>query len=175
VSDQTSGEAAPDETSAAPPETLHGAPVTYSRGQRTVHTTVAGYRKLVADLKNDGYNMCVDLVAVDYLTNSARDLPAGHVAERFEVVANLLSHANRQRIRVRVQVPAATPSVPSLFELYAGTEAMEREAYDLMGITFTGHPDLTRILLPDDWEGHPLRKDEATGRIPVQFKAGSAR
>ena len=178
MSDQTTGDAALDQTSAAPTEileSLHGAPITYSRGQRTVHTDVKGYVKLVTELKSDGYNVCVDLVAVDYLTNTDRDLPAGHTGERFEVVANLLSHANRQRLRVRVQVPGDTATVASLFDLYPSTEAMEREAYDLMGVVFTGHPDLSRILLPDTWEGHPLRKDEATGRIPVQFKAGTVR
>ena len=156
------------------PETIHGAPVTYSRGQRTVHVDAAGYLKLVAELRRDGYNMCVDLCAVDYLTNPHRDLAVDIVGQRFEVVANLLSHANRQRIRVRVQVGDINPTVSSLFDLYPGTEAMEREAYDLLGVNFEGHPDLTRILLPDGWEGHPLRKDEAVGRIPVQFKAGNS-
>lgn len=173
MSDQTP---APDDAAnQAPPEpeALHGALVTYSRGQRTVHTDAAGFLKLISALKVDGYNMCVDLCAVDYLTNEHRDIPAGITRERFEVVANLLSHANRQRIRVRVQVPASG-EIASLFDLYPGTEAMEREAWDLLGVVFTGHPDLTRILLPDGWEGHPLRKDEATGRIPVQFKAGNA-
>jgi NADH-quinone oxidoreductase subunit C len=174
VSDQTPGATATAEESPAvpEPETLHGAVVTYSRGERTIHTDAAGYMKLVSALKLDGYNTCVDLCAVDYLTNEHRDIPEPIQRERFEVVANLLSHANRQRIRVRVQVPASN-QVPSLFDLYPGTEAMEREAYDLFGVDFVGHPDLTRILLPDGWEGHPLRKDEATGRIPVQFKQGN--
>jgi NADH-quinone oxidoreductase subunit C len=57
-----------------------------------------------------------------------------------------------------------------LFSLYPGTEAMEREAFDLFGVLFDGHPDLTRILMPEDWEGHPLRKDYAIGKVPVQFK-----
>ena len=72
---------------------------------------------------------------------------------------------------MRVQLGDEEPSIASLYDLYPGTEAMEREAYDMFGILFDGHPDLTRILMPDDWEGHPLRKDYAQGRIPVQFKA----
>jgi NADH-quinone oxidoreductase subunit C len=67
-------------------------------------------------------------------------------------------------------VPADDAVLPTLFDLYPGTEAMEREAYDLMGVVFEGHPDMTRILLPEDWEGHPLRKDYGVGRVPVQFK-----
>jgi NADH-quinone oxidoreductase subunit C len=86
------------------------------------------------------------------------------------VVVNLLSTEARQRVRVRAQVPEADPQLPSIYELHPGTEAMERETYDMFGIVFTGHPDLTRILMPDDWEGHPLRKDYGIGRIPVQFK-----
>ena len=73
-------------------------------------------------------------------------------------------------MRVRVQVPEADPTVATLFDLYPGTEAMEREVYDMLGIVFGGHPDLTRILMPEDWEGHPLRKDYGVGRVPVQFK-----
>jgi NADH-quinone oxidoreductase subunit C len=91
-------------------------------------------------------------------------------AQRFELAVNLVSHQRRHRVRVRVQVPEANPVVASLFDLYPGTEAMERETFDMMGIVFTGHPDLTRILMPEDWEGHPLRKDYAVGRVPVQFK-----
>ena len=83
---------------------------------------------------------------------------------------NLLSLSMRQRVRIRVQVPESDPAVDSLFDVYPGTEAMEREAYDLVGIVFNGHPDLTRILMPEDWEGHPLRKDYGVGRVPVQFK-----
>lgn len=125
----------------------------------------------VTALKADGFEMASDLCGVDYLTFPTRSLPDGVVGERFEVVVNLLSMSKRQRVRLRVQVPEADPTVDSLFELYPGTEAMEREAFDLLGIHFTGHPDLSRILLPEEWEGHPLRKDYGIGRVPVQFKS----
>jgi NADH-quinone oxidoreductase subunit C len=78
-------------------------------------------------------------------------------------------------VRLRVQVPDEEPVVPTLWELYPGTEALEREVFDMFGIVFEGHPDPTRILMPEDWEGHPLRKDYAVGRIPVQFKAVEGR
>jgi NADH-quinone oxidoreductase subunit C len=135
-----------------------------------LHPSRDEYLGVVIGLKDDGFDMCVDLTAVDYLTNSHRVLPDGVEPERFEVVVNLLSLSKRERARVRVQVPEADPVVASLFDVYPGTEFMEREVYDLMGIRFEGHPDLVRILMPDDWEGHPLRKDYSVGRIPVQFK-----
>ena len=152
-------------------ETIHGCPISHSRGQTVVHPHRDAYVKLVSALKSDGYAMCADLCAVDYLAASAaRPLPDGVAAERFEVAVNLTNLMDRTRVRVRVQVPAGDCTVASLYDLYPGTEAMERVAFDLLGVVFTGHPDLTRILLPEDWVGHPLRKDEATGRIPVQFK-----
>jgi NADH-quinone oxidoreductase subunit C len=107
---------------------------------------------------------------VDYLTHPGRDLPEGIDAERFEVVVELLSLTDRARLRVRCQVPGDDPRVPTLFGLWPGTEAHERETYDMFGIEFQGHPDPSRILMPEEWEGHPLRKDYDTGHIPVQFK-----
>ena len=71
--------------------------------------------------------------------------------------------------RLRAQV-ADDVEVPSLFDRYPGTEAMERETFDMYGIVFTDHPDMSRILMPETWNGHPLRKDYDIGRIPVQFK-----
>jgi NADH-quinone oxidoreductase subunit C len=128
------------------------------------------YFELVRAFKNDGFEMCVDLCGVDYLEHLDRPLPEGVEGTRFEIVVNLLSLYKRQRVRIRVQAGDNEPRVDSLFTLYPGTEAMEREAFDLFGVLFTNHPDMTRILMPEDWEGHPLRKDYAVGKVPVQFK-----
>ncbi len=135
-----------------------------------LHTDVAGYLALIKSLDDDGFTMCIDLTGVDYLQHMGRPLPADVARERFEVVVNLLDLSARRRIRIRVQVPEAEPTLPSLFDLYPGSEAMERETFDMFGISFDGHPDLTRILMPEDWIGHPLRKDYEVGAIPVQFK-----
>ncbi|MFY9782674.1 MAG: NADH-quinone oxidoreductase subunit C [Acidimicrobiales bacterium] len=128
------------------------------------------YYELVRSFKDDGFEMCVDLCAVDYLEHLDRPLPEGVEGTRFEIVVNLLSLSKRQRVRLRVQAGDNEPRVDSLFTLYPGTEAMEREAFDLFGVLFSDHPDMTRILMPEDWEGHPLRKDYAVGKVPVQFK-----
>lgn len=152
------------------PAELHGCPVTEMLGQRTVHTDHRRYLALMEALYADGYEMCASVTGVDYLTHPGRALPPGVRAERFEVVVELVSLSARQRLRVRCQVPEADPVVASLFDLWPGSEAHERETFDMFGIRFQDHPDLTRILMPEDWEGHPLRKDYATGHVPVQFK-----
>ena len=160
----------PDEAAPTPePPSMHGCPLSDSRGQTVLHPSRDQYLGVVRALLDDGYEMCVDLTATDYLLMPDRATPDGVVAERFEVVVNLLSLTARQRIRLRVQVPADVCSIESLFDLHPGTEAMEREVFDMFGIIFTNHPDLTRILMPEDWEGHPLRKDYDRGAIPVQF------
>ena len=163
-----------DEPDGLPPEEepalIHGAISSLSRGQLVVHASRDEYLELVGSLYDDGYRVCMDLTGVDYLMQMDRALPAGVRPERFEVVLNLLSTELRRRLRVRVQVPEADLTLPSIFLLHPGTEAMERETYDMFGIVFTDHPDMSRILMPDDWEGHPLRKDFGVGRIPVQFK-----
>jgi NADH-quinone oxidoreductase subunit C len=153
----------------------HGVPLTTTRGQAVLYPPRDRYVEVVRALRDEGFGLCSEVTAVDYLTHPGRSLPAGVVPERFEVVAHLLSFERRERVRLRVQVPGEDPTVASLFDLFPGTEAPEREVYDMFGIVFDGHPDLTRILMPEDWEGHPLRKDYAVGRIPVQFKAPSER
>jgi NADH-quinone oxidoreductase subunit C len=145
-----------------------GAIAAQSCGQRVLFVEPAQYLATIETLYRDGFTMCVDLTAV-----AGRSMPAGVVAERFEVVVNLLSVARRERVRVRVQV-ADNASLASIFDIHPSSEAMEREVFDMFGIRFEGHPDLTRILMPEDWEGHPLRKDYAQGRIPVQFKGAAS-
>ncbi len=154
---------------AAPPE-IHGCPVSDSRGQVVLHPGRDRYVDVVKALADEGYAMCADLTAVDYLEYMRRPLPVGVHPERFEVVVNLLDITDRRRIRLRVQVPADDAVIASLFDVHPGTEAMEREVYDMFGIVFTDHPDPSRILMPEDWIGHPLRKDYEIGKIPVQFK-----
>jgi NADH-quinone oxidoreductase subunit C len=171
--DATEDEVATEGAPAPEPELLHGAPVTRANGQRVAHVARAELADVVRTLRGEGWLMCLDVAGVDYLTNPTRVLPEGVEPERFEVVVTLISHAERERLRLRVQVPEDDPVVPSLFEVHPGTEAMEREVFDLFGISFSDHPDLTRILMPEDWVGHPLRKDFAVGGIPVQFKAPS--
>jgi NADH-quinone oxidoreductase subunit C len=158
-----------DAPEAPVPATAYGVLLSDSHGQRVLHPSRAEYVKTVRALLDDTFTMCADLTAVDYLTFPTRVLPAGIVGERFEIVVNLLSIERRERIRVRVQVPAEDATIATLFDMYPGSEAMEREVYDMFGIVFRDHPDLTRILMPEDWEGHPLRKDYDQGRIPVQF------
>jgi NADH-quinone oxidoreductase subunit C len=132
------------------------------------------YVKVMKALVADGFDMLVDLTGVDYLGMPGRTVGAGVSPERFEVVVNLLSISRRERLRVRVQVPGDDPTIPTLFDVHPGSEAHERETFDMFGIVFEGHPDLTRILMPEDWHGHPLRKDYDPGRIPVQFKGANA-
>jgi NADH-quinone oxidoreductase subunit C len=171
MSDETVEVTEATDVAAPEPELLHGAPVAWAGGMQVAFPSRDAYRDVVAALKVDGFEFCVDVTAVDYLASPRRSLPDGVEAERFEVVVNLLSMSAARRVRLRVQVPESEPTLASLFELFPGTEAMEREVFDMFGVVFEGHPDLTRILMPEDWEGHPLRKDYPVGRVPVQFKA----
>jgi NADH-quinone oxidoreductase subunit C len=156
------------------PDTTSNDTTSNPTGQHVVHVDRERYLDLVKEYADDGYTMCVDLTAVDYLEHADRVLPDDVTAGRFEVVVNLLDLRQRRRVRLRVQVPEDDPSLPTLFDLYPGTEAMEREVFDMFGVSFIDHPDLTRILMPEDWIGHPLRKDYDVGRIPVQFKEANA-
>ena len=161
----------PDEVAAAIVARFAGSVFVESRGQAVVHVD----REVIADVAlmlrdDEQFTMLVDTAVVDHLVDGARPLVAGIVPERFEVVVNFLSHTRNRRIRISCQVPESDPTVPSLTPVYPGANFPERESYDLFGIAFDGHPDLTRILMPDDWHGYPLRKDDAAARVPVTFK-----
>jgi NADH-quinone oxidoreductase subunit C len=156
------------------PREMFGAPWSEYRGQLVLHPSLDTYVATIEALRDDGFISVIDLCGVDYLTNGTRQLPDGVAPERFEIVVNLISHQPPRRARVRLQVPESEPVVPTLFDHFPGTEAMEREAFDMFGITFTNHPDPTRILMPSDWDGHPLRKDFGVGAVPVQFKGAPA-
>ncbi|GMQ93766.1 MAG: hypothetical protein BMS9Abin12_1246 [Acidimicrobiia bacterium] len=139
----------------------------YASSATTYHAItipVADWVAFARNARDTGFDTFIDLFAVDHF----RDAP------RFEVTLNLISMSARERILISTRVPYDDPSVPTLTGVFAGANFYEREAYDLVGIDFPGHPDLTRILMPDDWVGHPLRKDYDIGAVPVQFKAGSS-
>ena len=151
---------------------VHGARVTWSGGQQVLHPSREELPAVVRTLRDDdGFNMCLDVTGVDYLTYEPdRGVPEG-------CRAGALRGRRQPHVPRPSRAASAGPgaggddaTVPSLFDVHPGTEAMEREVFDMFGIVFEGHPDLTRILMPEDWIGHPLRKDYAIGRIPVQFK-----
>lgn len=142
-----------------------------SHGQAVVYADRSQMADIATYLRDEEqFTTCLDVTAVDHLTDAERLAVPGVTPERFELVANFISHARNRRIRVIAQVPTSDTTVPSLTPVYAGVNFAEREVFDLYGIEFVGHPDLTRILMPDDWSGYPLRKDDAPARVPVTFK-----
>ncbi len=106
-------------------------------------------RDVLQFLKQQGYTMLLDIGGVDYHPKSPR----------FEVVYHLLDIQSNDRVRLRCSPQDEDPVVPSVADLWASAAPAEREVFDLFGVRFSGHPNLTRILMPDDWEGYPLRKD----------------
>jgi NADH-quinone oxidoreductase subunit C len=160
-----------DEVAAAILERFEGSVFDRSHGQPVVYVDRAVFADVAQLLRDEQqFTMCIDVTAVDHLLDGVRYAPAGIATERYEVVANFLSHVRNRRVRVICAVPETDPSVPSLTGVYPGTNFPERETFDFFGIDFVGHPELTRILMPDDWEGHPLRKDYPAARVPVTFK-----
>ena len=102
-----------------------------------------------ATVQAAGYNFLDDLTAVDWYPS----------APRFQVTYHILSHRHKEHIRLRVLLEEASPAVESMMSVWPSANFYEREVFDLFGIRFEGHPNLKRIMMPDDWEGHPLRKD----------------
>ena len=146
-----------------------------SHGQPVVYVERAAWHDVAAFLRDEQqFTQCLDVTVVDHLVDNERLVVPGVAPERYEVVANFLSHPRNRRLRTICEVPVDEPSVASLADLYPGVDFGEREAYDMFGVTFEGHPDLTRILMPDDWVGFPLRKDDPPARVPVTFKEDPA-
>jgi NADH-quinone oxidoreductase subunit C len=121
-------------------------------------------REVLSALKADGYRLLVFLTCVDHLIDASREFPA-----RFEIVYQLRDLDKPSEIRVRTFVGGDAPRIDSVHDIFPPANWEERETYDMFGIVFTDHPDLTRILMPDDWVGHPLRRDYPVGGEVVEF------
>ena len=119
------------------------------------------YKEVITNIKKEGYELMVDLTAVDWYRKKE---------PRFELVVQFLSVSKNSRKTVKVKINDENLNIQTITDLYPGANFYEREVFDMFGIEFENHPDMTRILMPDDWVGHPLRKNYGSGRIPVQFK-----
>jgi NADH-quinone oxidoreductase subunit C len=138
--------------------------VTVDRGEITLYVRRDRIVELCRTLRDEEglrFELCSSVSGVDYGVD---------VADRLHVVYHLTSMTFRRRIRLEVAVSVEDAHVPSVVEVYPTADWQEREAWDMYGVVFDGHPALTRILMPDDWEGHPQRKDYPLGGIAVEYK-----
>ncbi|MGQ0631298.1 MAG: NADH-quinone oxidoreductase subunit C [Sporichthyaceae bacterium] len=141
--------------------------VVVDRGELTFHVRrdqIAAVAKVLRDDASLRFEMCSGVSGVHYPEMAGRELHA---------VYHLLSITHNRRIRLEVGVPDADPHLPSVFSVYPTCDWHERETYDFFGIIFDGHPALTRIQMPDDWPGHPQRKDYPLGGIGVEYKGAT--
>jgi NADH-quinone oxidoreductase subunit C len=137
--------------------------VIVDRGELTLHIVPEKIAEICQTMRDDEalrFELCSSVSAVDYLGSDDR---------RLHVVYQLTSMTFRRLVRLEVAVEA-DGHVPSVTTVYPTADWQEREAYDMFGVIFDGHPNLTRILMPDDWEGHPQRKDYPLGGVPVEYK-----
>jgi NADH-quinone oxidoreductase subunit C len=138
--------------------------VVVDRGELTLHIKAERIAEVCQVMRDDEglrFELCSSVSGVDYL---------GADPDRLHVTYHLTSMTYRRRVRLEVAVPAEDPRVPSVTSVYPTADWQERETYDMFGVVFEGHPNLTRILMPDDWEGHPQRKDYPLGGIAVEYK-----
>ena len=140
--------------------------VVVDRGEITLHVKPASVLEIARVLRDDP-NLRFELLS----SVSGVDYPAQ--AERLHAVYHYTSMTYRRRLRVEAAVTVEDPHLPSVCAVYPTADFHEREAWDMFGIVFDGHPGLTRILMPDDWDGHPQRKDYPLGGIPVEYKGAS--
>jgi NADH-quinone oxidoreductase subunit C len=141
--------------------------IVVDRGELTFYVKPDRIREVCQVLRDDPslrFELCSSVSGVDYLDISPDD------PNRLHAVYHLTSMTYRRRIRLEVAVPVENPHMQSVTSVYPTADWQERETYDMFGIVFDGHPALTRILMPDDWEGHPQRKDYPLGGVPVEYK-----
>ena len=141
--------------------------VVVDRGELTLHIRrehIAAVAQVFRDDEALRFELLSSVSGVDYLAREGKDGP------RLHAVYHLTSMTYRRRVRLEVGVTDADPHIPSVTAVYPTADWQEREAWDLFGIVFDGHPALTRILMPDDWDGHPQRKDYPLGGVPVEYK-----
>ena len=131
------------------PETVFD--VTEHAGEKIIHIQGLVVLDVLGEFQKSGFNFLADITAIDNLTLGG--------FERYAVVYHLLSHDSLERVTVKAYVAEDKPSIPSVEKLWKTADWQEREIYDLFGITFDGHPNMVRIMNPDDFTGHPLRKD----------------
>jgi NADH-quinone oxidoreductase subunit C len=138
--------------------------VVVDRGELTLHIRPERIAEICRVMRDDQalrFELCSSVSGVDYLGSDER---------RLHVIYQLTSMTYRRRIRLEAAVGVDEPHLPSVTGVYPTVDWQEREAYDMFGVIFDGHPNLTRILMPDDWEGHPQRKDYPLGGVPVEYK-----
>jgi len=121
----------------------------FDRGELTLTIAAGQIRTAAATVQTAGYNFFEDMTAVDWFPSSPR----------FQLSYHILSHSYKEHIRLRVLLEGDAPSVDSITPVWPAANFYEREVFDLFGIHFEGHPNLRRIMMPDEWQGHPLRKD----------------
>ena len=139
--------------------------VVVDRGELTLHVKSSRLSEVSLILRDElKFEMCMGVSGAHYPAETGRELHA---------LYPLLSLTRNQRIRLEVSVPDSNPHIPSLVEIWASNNWQERETFDMFGIIFDGHPALTRIMMPDDWPGHPQRKDYPLGGIPVEYKGAT--
>ena len=155
-----------DDLERAYPEFSHAIErVVVDRGELTLHVKREKLVEVSLVLRDSlKFEMCMGVSGIHYPNNTGRELVA---------VYPLLSMTKNRRVRLEVSVSDSDAHIPSLVEVWAGNNWHERETFDMFGIIFDGHPGLTRILMPDDWQGHPQRKDYALGGIPVEYKGAT--
>lgn len=143
---------------------LAEARVLYDRGELTIYVPREELLQVVRAFRDDAFlrfEVCVSVSGVHYPQETGAEL---------HVVYHLLSYTHNRRVRLEVTCPEEDPHVPSVVAVYPMTDYHERETWDMFGIIFDGHPSLTRILMPDDWRGHPQRKDYPLGGVDVEYK-----